>query len=81
MIVSVLAVAFLVIIGFIAFFGYKAFIQGAPDAEEQAMEKCAICRRRFAKTDLILREIGDYKLLYFCRECVMQLYADMGLRN
>ena len=81
MIVTVLAVAFLVIIGFIAFFGYKAFIQGAPTAEEQSTEKCEVCRRRFDKDGLLLREIGDYKLLYFCRECVLKLYADLGLKD
>jgi hypothetical protein len=81
MIVTVLAVAFLIIIGFIAFIGYKAFIQRAPSAEEQAMEKCSICRRKFDKEELLLRTVGDYKLLFFCRDCIVHLYADLGLKN
>lgn len=81
MIVTVLAIAFLIIIGFISYFGYKTIIQKAPTAEEQLMETCAICRKKFEKHDLLLREIGDYKVLYFCRECIMKLYADIGLNN
>jgi hypothetical protein len=81
MVVTILAIAFLVIIGFVAYFGFRACIQSAPSAEEQQSEKCTICRRKFDKADMILRKIGDYKLLYFCRECVMYLYGDFGLRN
>ena len=81
MVVTILAIAFLVIIGFVVYFGFRACIQGAPGAEEQESEKCAVCRRKFAKTDMILRQIADVKLLYFCRDCVMKLYADLGSRN
>jgi len=81
MVVTILAIAFLVIIGFAAYFGFRACIQSAPNAEEQLSEKCTICRRKFERTEMILRQIGDYKLLYFCRECVLNLYADLGLKN
>jgi hypothetical protein len=79
--VTILAIAFLAIIGFVAYIGFKSCIQGAPGAEEQKSERCAICRKKFEKNEMILRQIGDYKLLYFCRECVMKLYADLGLKN
>ena len=79
--VTILAIAFLVIIGFIAYFGFKACIQSAPSAEDQNFEKCTVCRRRFGRDEMILRQIGDYKLLYFCRDCVLKLYADLGLKN
>ena len=81
MVFSVLAFAFLIIIGFIAFIGYKAIIKGGPAPQESNLEKCSICRNKFDRNQLILRQIGDYKLLYFCRECVMRLYADFGLKN
>jgi hypothetical protein len=81
MVVTVLALAFLIIIGSVAYFGFKACIQRAPSAQEQLVEKCAICRKKFDKEEMLLREIGDYKLLYFCRECVLKLYADLGLKN
>jgi hypothetical protein len=79
--VTILAIAFLVIIGFVAYIGFKACIQSAPSAEEQKSEKCAICRRKFERDEMILRQIGDYKLLYFCRECILKLYTDLGLKN
>ena len=81
MVVTVLAVAFLIFIGFIAYIGYRSVIQRAPSAEEQRMEKCEVCRRKFDKTELLLREVGDYRVLYFCRDCIMRMYADIGIRN
>jgi hypothetical protein len=81
MLFSVLALAFLIIIGFIALIGYKTIIKGGPSPDEINLEKCSICRNKFERNQLLLREIGDYKLLYFCRECVMRLYADFGLKN
>ncbi len=81
MAVTVLAILFLIMIGFIALIGYKTIIKGGPAKEELNVEKCSICRNRFEKNLLMLRQIGDYKLLYFCKECVMKLYADLGLKN
>ena len=81
MVITVLAIAFLIIIGFIAFLGYKTVISAKTNPEEINMEKCSICRQKIEKSQLIERQIGDYKLLYFCRECVMKLYADLGLKN
>ncbi len=81
MIVSVLAIAFLVIVAFVAFIGYKAVILRGSSAAAQQTERCSICRERFEKNELLLRQIGDYKLLYFCRNCILQLYSDLGLNN
>jgi hypothetical protein len=81
MVVSILAVGFLVLIGFIAIVGYKTIIRGGPRQAELNMEKCSVCRQSFDKNQLLLRQIGDYKLLYFCRDCVLKLYADLGLKN
>ena len=81
MVVSVLAVGFLIFIGFVAIIGYKTIIRGGPKGDELNVEKCSICRRKSDKRQLILRQIGDYKLLYFCKDCVLQLYADLGLKN
>ncbi|HTK82196.1 MAG TPA: hypothetical protein VL633_07895 [Bacteroidota bacterium] len=81
MIVTVLAVAFLIVIGFIVVVGYKAIFKGGPSPEEIDVEKCSVCRRKFTRNELLLRTIGDYKLLYFCRECVLKLYADLGMKN
>jgi uncharacterized membrane protein len=70
MIVSVLAVCFLLFIGLVAYFGYKLVINRGTSPEEINTERCSICRERFQKGELILRQIGDYKLLFFCRKCI-----------
>lgn len=81
MIVSVLAVAFLIIVGFITFLGYRTIILRGSNAAEQDTEKCSICRERFDKSELLLRQIGDYKILFFCKQCILTLYADLALKN
>ena len=78
MIVTVLAVAFLIVIGFSAFLGYSTVIKRKGQAGDDTTETCAICRRRYEKSALIERQVGDYKLSYYCRPCVMKLYGDLG---
>ena len=82
MIFSVLAIAFLCLIGFVAFIGYQTVIKRNPAVKEEVpTEKCAICRERIAKALLVERQIGDYKLLYFCRKCILGLSRDLGGDN
>lgn len=81
MIVTVLAVGFLILVGFVAFIGYKTVIRRGPGEVPADSEKCAICRERFDKQLLIERQILDYKLLYFCRTCILSLNHDLGVRN
>lgn len=81
MIVSVLAVAFIMIMGFIAYLGYNIIIKKHEGENEPNKEKCSVCRNKFDKEQLLLRQIGDYRLLYFCRECILKLYAELGLKN
>jgi hypothetical protein len=82
MIISVLAVSFLILVGFVVFVGYKTVIRrNSPTEEELATEKCAICRERIAKELMVERQILDYKLLYFCRKCILDLYHDLGVTN
>jgi hypothetical protein len=82
MAVTVLALAFLVLVVFIAVVGYKAFVRKSGDlTDDPNTERCSICRQRFNKQELIERQVGDYRLLYFCRNCVMGLYTDLGMKN
>ena len=81
MIVTVLAVVFLIVLSVVAYFGYKILGErpGAPgDINE---EKCSVCRKQYHKEELVLRQIGDYKLMYFCKNCILGLYTDLGLKN
>lgn len=82
MIITVLAVSFLLLVGFVAFIGYQTVIKRkSPSEEERGTEKCTICRERLAKDLLVERQILDYKLLYFCRKCVISLHNDLGITN
>ena len=76
MIVTVLAICFLIFMGVVVYFGYRMVISRGTSPEEINMEKCSICREKFHKSELILRQIGDYKLLFFCSKCVEGLYND-----
>jgi hypothetical protein len=81
MVITILALLFLLVIVTVAIVGYRFIIQAKTVPEERNNEKCTLCRRKFDKSLLIERQIGDYKLLFFCRECVVKLYADLGLKN
>ena len=81
MAITILACLFLFGIVTIALVGYKFIITQKNLPEERNLEKCTVCRKKFDKSLLVERQIGDYKLLFFCRECVLKLYADLGLKN
>ena len=82
MIISVLAVSFLILVGFVVFVGYQTVIRRqSASGVEAATEKCAICRERMAKDLMVERQILDYKLLYFCRKCILSLAKDLGASN
>jgi hypothetical protein len=81
MIVTILAVCFLLFIGVVAYFGYKLVINRGTSPEEINTERCSICRERFHKNDLILRQIGDYKLLFFCGKCIEGLNTEAKAKH
>lgn len=79
MIVTVLAIVCIALLGFLTVVGYRAVIRGGEsESRVEGMEKCSVCRRSIRKEDLVERQIGDYKLLYFCASCITGLYADLG---
>jgi uncharacterized membrane protein len=81
MAVTVFAVLFLFFLVGLAIIGYRVLGNRTSSAGEAGSEKCSVCRERFNKEELIERQIGDYRLLYFCRKCVMGLYSDLGIKN
>ncbi len=77
MVVTILAILCFIVLGFITVAGYRAIIRGSGGEQApQDPEKCAVCRQPYPKTEMIERQIGDYKLLYFCRDCIGTLAAD-----
>ncbi|MBI1804496.1 MAG: hypothetical protein HY033_01560 [Ignavibacteriae bacterium] len=81
MAVTILAIVFLIVLVIIAIGGSRLLSKQTSNPADLNKEKCSICRKKFDKGELVLREIGDYKLLYFCRDCIVKLYADLGMKN
>ncbi len=81
MAVTILALLFLVGIGAIAAVGYALVIRKQAPEGEPDLEKCSICRQKFGKEQMVLRQIGDTKLAYYCRDCILGLYSDLGMKN
>jgi len=81
MIVTVLAVAFLLTLLAIAVFGFKAIIKQGKSPQDLNKERCSICREQFPKVQLIERQIGDYKLLFFCGPCIVKLHTELTSKN
>lgn len=81
MIVTILAVVFLIIVLVVAVFGFRAIIKQGKAPEDLNKERCSICREQFPKAQLIERQIGDYKLLYFCPTCIAKLHAELITKN
>ena len=81
MTVTVLASIFIACILFIALLGFKTVIKQGKSPEELSTEKCSICREKFGKALLIERQIGDYRLMYFCTSCITKLHNEMKSKN
>ena len=81
MIVTVLAVVFLVLLLVVAVIGFKAIIKQGKAPQDLNKERCSICKREFPKSQLIERQVGDYRLLYFCGSCITGLHSELTTKN
>jgi len=81
MTVTVLAVLFLTLVLAVALFGFRAVITRGKSPDDLQNERCSICRQSINKTSMIEREIGDYKVLYFCSSCIAALQRDLTMKN
>ncbi len=81
MTLTILASIFLVLILLFAFIGFRVGMKPAPPAADINTEKCAVCREKFNKATLIERQIGDYKLMYFCPSCITKLHQELIQNN
>jgi hypothetical protein len=70
---TILAIAALL---FFIVYGWGIVVRRGHDGGSGGMTACSICRKTFSRDLLVEREIGDYKLLYFCNECIEKLYGD-----
>jgi hypothetical protein len=78
MVVSFLAILFLLIVLVIAVVGFKAVIMQGRSPADAGTEKCSICLARHPLDRLVARQVGDHRLLYFCRQCIAALGEDLS---
>lgn len=81
MAVTISAIVFLAGVLLLTFVGIRLLKKKSETVSGEHQEKCTLCRNLFHKDEMILREVGDYKLLYFCRSCILKLYSDLGVKN
>lgn len=79
--VTYLAIAFVVLMIGAILYGFGIVMRRPPSQVMLGTETCVLCRKRFRKEELVEREVGDYKLMYFCVECIENLYSDATKRN
>ncbi|MER3523984.1 MAG: hypothetical protein C4326_07935 [Ignavibacteria bacterium] len=81
MTLTILASLFLGLILLVALIGFTVAAKRPHHVDELPTEKCSICRSKFSTSVLIERQIGDYKLLYFCPSCITALHDELVSRN
>ncbi len=79
--ITFLAIIFLAALLIIAVAGIRLLQNKSRQAVQDHKEKCTFCQNYFDKTELVVRQIGDTRLLYFCRSCILKLFTDAGLKN
>ena len=81
MTVSILALFFLATILAIAFIGFRFIIRQGKAPEDVNREKCSICRTQYNRSQLIERQVGDHRMLYFCQSCIISLHNEVISKN
>ncbi len=80
MAVTISAIIFLLILLVIAIAGTRLMLRkGSSGNPEEG--RCILCGASLPVHQLVSRQIGDYRIVHFCRPCIMKLYADMGGKN
>jgi hypothetical protein len=65
----------------IAMYGFKAVVKRGKAPEDINKEQCSLCRQKFPKSQLIERQVGDYRLYFFCGPCITKLHNDLISKN
>ncbi len=79
--VTTLAIIFVLFLIGTVFYGFGIVMRRPPTEEELSTEKCSLCGGRYPKENLIERQVGDYRLLYFCKSCIDGLYEELRENN
>ncbi len=81
MIVSILALSFIILVAAMAVFGFRFIIKQGRPVDEINKERCSICRTQLHSSQLIERKVGDYRVYYFCPQCIENLHRELVGKN
>jgi uncharacterized membrane protein len=76
-----LTVFFLLLIVLFIFYGWGIVMRRSSRTGEESKVQCSVCRNKYPAGELVSREIGDYKLMYFCGACIKGLSEELGRRG
>ena len=76
MVVTVLAGLFLLFVALVAYFGMRLLGRSGDPRATPGFEKCSLCGNALPSGDLVERQVGDYRILRFCRACIAALAVD-----
>ena len=62
-------------------YGYGFVVKSAVPKNENQVEKCELCQKKLSRSEMVERQVGDSKLLYFCEACVEDLSKDLALKQ
>ncbi|MDA0986328.1 MAG: hypothetical protein O3A55_01770 [Bacteroidetes bacterium] len=79
MTITILTITLILFFIAIIFYGYSFMVNPQKNEHNLEMEKCSLCKVRFIKDELILRQVGDSKLFYFCRNCIKSLADELKI--
>jgi len=65
---------------FLLYYGYSVGIRRSATAAEKNFLKCSLCLKKFDRSHLVERQVGDNKLFYFCEDCIRSLQKELDPR-
>ena len=80
-VITYLTIGFFVLLLGAVLYGFGIVMRRQPSREELETERCTLCGQRFKKENLVERQIGDYRVLFFCKECIEKLALESSQRN
>lgn len=75
--------AILLIVGliFLLYYGYSVGIRRSATPGDKNLLKCSLCLKKFDRSHLVERQVGDSKLFYFCETCIRSLHKELDAPN
>jgi hypothetical protein len=71
------AIVFLFGLAFLVYYGYTVGVRRGANPGDGNLLKCSLCLKKLSRSQLIERQVGDSKLLYFCETCIRSLQKEL----